>query len=98
MMDDIAEQQELANEISNAISNPVAFGQDIDEDELEAELEQLEQEEFDQKLIGVPVGPSTDELPAVPTAEPVKPKQSESKSIRFMIVDNICVYKLFFLL
>ena len=30
-MDDVAEQQEIANEISNAISNPVGFGQDIDE-------------------------------------------------------------------
>ena len=31
MMDDIAEQQDVAREISEAISNPVAFGQDIDE-------------------------------------------------------------------
>lgn len=43
MMDDIAEQQDVAKEISDAISNPVAFGQDIDEDELEKELEELEQ-------------------------------------------------------
>jgi len=34
MMDDIAEQQDVAREISDAISNPVAFGQDADEDEL----------------------------------------------------------------
>ena len=27
MMDDIAEQQDVAKEISDAISNPVAFGQ-----------------------------------------------------------------------
>lgn len=31
MMDDIAEQQDVAKEISEAISNPVAFGNDIDE-------------------------------------------------------------------
>lgn len=31
MMDDIAEQQEVAREISDAISNPVAFGDDVDE-------------------------------------------------------------------
>jgi charged multivesicular body protein 4A/B len=31
MMDDIAEQQQLAGEISSAISNPVGFDQDIDE-------------------------------------------------------------------
>lgn len=30
-MDDIAEQQEVANEISEAISNPIGFGQDVDE-------------------------------------------------------------------
>ena len=31
MMDDIAEQQDVAREISDAISNPVSFGQDMDE-------------------------------------------------------------------
>ena len=31
MMDEIAEQQEVANEIGEAISNPVGFGQDLDE-------------------------------------------------------------------
>jgi hypothetical protein len=30
-MDDVAEQQEIANEISDAISNPVGFGQDVDD-------------------------------------------------------------------
>jgi len=66
-MDDIAEQQDVAREISDAISNPVAFGQDIDEDELERELEELEQEELDEDLIRLP---AHDELPSVPTAEP----------------------------
>jgi len=31
LMDDVAEQQEIANEISDAISNPVGFQQDVDE-------------------------------------------------------------------
>jgi Snf7 len=31
LMDDVAEQQEIANEISDAISNPVGFGQDVDD-------------------------------------------------------------------
>lgn len=30
-MDEVAEQQEIANEISDAISNPVGFGTDEDE-------------------------------------------------------------------
>ena len=42
-MDDIQEQQDIANEISEAISNPVGFGADVDEDELLAELDELEQ-------------------------------------------------------
>jgi len=31
IMDDLAEQHEVANEISEAISGPVGFGQDYDE-------------------------------------------------------------------
>ena len=31
LMDDVAEQQEIANEISDAISNPVGFNTDLDE-------------------------------------------------------------------
>ena len=45
-MDDIQEQQEIANEISDAISAPMGFGQDIDEDDLLAELEGMEQEDI----------------------------------------------------
>ncbi|XP_018578513.1 charged multivesicular body protein 4c, partial [Anoplophora glabripennis] len=73
IMDDIAEQHDLANEISNAISNPVGFADDLDEEELEKELEELEQEGLEEDLLKVP-GPT--ELPAVPTgaiAKPVKP-------------------------
>merc|ERR1712107_4097 len=76
-MDDIAEQQDVAKEISEAISNPVAFGQEFDEDELEAELDALgdeleleEQEELDKQLLDV--GPIKT-LPDIPTAEPARP-------------------------
>lgn len=68
LMDDVAEQQEIANEISDAISNPVGFNTDLDEDDLMAELEELEQEELDEKLLDV--GPVADNLPSVPTTEP----------------------------
>ncbi|XP_075215665.1 charged multivesicular body protein shrub [Lycorma delicatula] len=79
MMDDIAEQQDVAKEISEAISNPVAFGNDIDEDELEKELEELEQEELDRELLST--GPTTDELPAVPSTElPSKAKENPGRS------------------
>ncbi|XP_037923068.1 charged multivesicular body protein 4c isoform X2 [Hermetia illucens] len=77
MMDDIAEQQDVAREISDAISNPVPFGQDMDEEELEKELEQLEQEELDKNLLDI-AGPSKEELPEVPTDE-IKQKAKEKK-------------------
>merc|ERR1712236_155807 len=44
MMDDIAEQQDVAKEISEAISNPVAFGQEFDEDDLYSYLDMLGEE------------------------------------------------------
>jgi charged multivesicular body protein 4 len=76
LMDDVAEQQEIANEISDAISNPVGFGQDVDDDDLMAELEELEQEELDKKLNDV--GPVIDSLPNVPVA-PVPVAQPRAK-------------------
>lgn len=79
MMDDIAEQQDVAKEISEAISNPVAFGQDVDEDELEKELEELEQEELEKHLIEI--DPAKDQLPTVPQDELVKPKARKEKDI-----------------
>jgi len=75
MMDDIAEQQEVAREISDAISNPLAFGQDVDEDDLLKELEDLEQEALDEELLKV--GPMTnDELPVSPVELPNVPAAS----------------------
>jgi protein c20orf178 homolog, putative len=33
-MDEVREQQQVADEISNVISNPIGFGQEVDDDEL----------------------------------------------------------------
>lgn len=80
LMQDIAEQQELADEISTAISKPVGFGEDFDEDELMAELEELEQEELDKNLLEIS-GPETVPLPNVPSiaipSKPAKKKEEE---------------------
>lgn len=81
MMDEIAEQQDVAKEISDAISNPVAFGNDIDEDELEKELEDLEQEALDEELLGVQ---ETPELPPVPSSTDFD-KQSKKTSNIFIV-------------
>lgn len=63
LMDDIAEQQDVSREISEAISNPIGFGMVVDNDELEKELEELEQESLDDKLLDI--NPA---LPDVPKA------------------------------
>ncbi len=83
IMDDIAEQQEIANEIADAISNPVAFGGVVDEDDLEAELAELEgeleleeQQHLDQELLNV--GP-TSQLPEVPVADPAQEKKKRAQ-------------------
>ena len=44
---------QIANEISDAISNPVGMAADYDEDDLLAELDELEQEELDKHLLEV---------------------------------------------
>jgi len=76
LMDDIAEQQELANEISSAISSPMGFGMEMDEDELLAELEGMEQEDMDRQLLDIPDSAVPD-LPSVPNAVPTSAAQEE---------------------
>lgn len=78
MMDDIAEQQEVASEISEAISNPVGYGYDVDEDELLAELEELEQEELDERLLNTG-GETVAELPEVPTGNLARPQRRKEE-------------------
>ncbi|XP_057291602.1 charged multivesicular body protein 4c-like isoform X1 [Hydractinia symbiolongicarpus] len=80
MMDDISEQTELANEISEAISSSVGFGQDIDEDELNAELEELEQEDLDEEMLKLGGAPMQD-LPTVPDTEIPQPNKSKAKKV-----------------
>jgi len=75
LMDDITEQQEIANEISSAISAPMGFGQDIDEDDLLAELEGMEQEDISSQMLDIPSAAL--DLPSVPTAVPTTATQEE---------------------
>lgn len=77
MMDDISEQTDIANEISEAISTSLGGQQDFDEDELNAELEELEQEDLDEQMLNIgPVADTTPNLPSVPDTElPSRPKK-----------------------
>lgn len=91
MMDDIAEQNDMANEISTAISSAVGFGQDVDDEELEKELEELEQEELDKELLGVQ--PETDQLPDVPSTDlPSKAKEKEKKKGELVTIFHLFLH------
>ncbi|XP_045743883.2 charged multivesicular body protein 4b-like [Mirounga angustirostris] len=85
LMQDIADQQELAEEISTAISQPIGFGEEFDEDELMLELEELEQEEPDKNLLEIR-GPKTVPLPNVPSitlpSKPTKKKEEEEDDMK----------------
>nr|XP_035933633.1 charged multivesicular body protein 4b-like [Halichoerus grypus] len=85
LMQDIADQQELAEEISTAISQPVGFGEEFDEDELMLELEELEREEPDKNLLEIR-GPKTVPLPNVPSitlpSKPTKKKEEEEDDMK----------------
>ncbi|KAF8975429.1 hypothetical protein BGZ46_009129 [Entomortierella lignicola] len=71
-MEQIREQMDIADEISSVISQPVG-GIDMDEDELARELDELEQEELDKKLMETERTPQIG-LPSVPNHEPARPR------------------------
>jgi charged multivesicular body protein 4A/B len=94
MMDDIAEQNDIANEISNAISTGI-IGQTVDDDELARELEELEQEGLDAELLKV--DPTPNKLPDVPSTDLPSASKEKKKGTRHtclrvsMMSINICV-------
>ena len=57
-MDEVAEQRQIAEEITNAISNPVGFSDDVDEDELLKELQELQDEDVEAELLNIPAAPN----------------------------------------
>lgn len=76
-MDKLREQQAINDEIAIAITNP-GFGEQVDEEDLEAELEGMEQEAMDERMLHtgtVPVADQLNRLPAPANAEPAKAKQ-----------------------
>ncbi|KAF9936823.1 ESCRT-III subunit protein snf7 [Modicella reniformis] len=77
-MEEIREQMEFANEISDVISQPVPFGVEMDEDDLAAELDELEQEELDRKLMETE-RPTQIGLPSVPDHEPEEEDEEEAE-------------------
>lgn len=83
-MDELREQQQLGEEIANAITS-APIGEPIDEGELEDELEGLEQEMLDERMVktgALPVGGELDRVPAVPTGT----RKFETKTVRTEIL------------
>lgn len=76
-MEAIREQMDLSNEISEAISNPVNMGIEVDDDELKNELEELEQEQLNERLIGAERAPV--HAPAVASSSRVTQREEAKR-------------------
>ncbi|CAI0543704.1 unnamed protein product [Linum tenue] len=68
-MDEINEQTENMKQIQEALSTPIGSAADFDEDELEAELEELEGAELEEQLLQPPVHVPAGKQPARPVQQ-----------------------------
>jgi len=81
-MDSIREGMELTNEISDAISNPMNVGIENDEEELKAQLAELEAEKLDEVLMGAERVPQHVPSGAAMVSESTKKHEQESEEDR----------------
>jgi len=88
-MEEIREQMDIANEINDAIAKPVGFGMEFDDDELTAELDELEQEQIDSKLIDIPATGSSVKAPGAKAPAAKAPAAAApQKDIKFPEAPN----------
>ncbi|XP_076017255.1 charged multivesicular body protein 4c [Genypterus blacodes] len=80
LLQDITEQQDVAREISDAISSP--FGDTFDEDELLAELAELEEEDMENNMM------SMGGLPSVPSSRMPSAPQSHRASAKKRVEED----------
>ncbi|KZZ96996.1 vacuolar-sorting protein SNF7 [Ascosphaera apis ARSEF 7405] len=73
-MDELREQQQLSEEIVNAVTSAPLGGEPIDEDDLQDELDQLEQEAVDERMLKTGTVPVADRLESLPAAAKSEPK------------------------
>lgn len=84
-LDDINEQSENLRQIQEALSQPTGLAAELDEDELLAELEELEALEMDDQLLQAPVpaAPVTAapaaSMPSVPAKAPAKASKEDDE-------------------
>jgi charged multivesicular body protein 4 len=86
-MDEIREQMDIANEISDAISQPLG-GEVYDDDELLAELDELEQEGLDEQLLNANTAPPV-KLPNAPSKTPQKATANEEEELEKLAASMI---------
>lgn len=81
IMDKLREQNAFSEEIGEAMSAP-GIGQGVDEVDLEAELEELQQEQLDEQMLKtgtVPVADAVHKMPSPANAEPVSAKKTPAQ-------------------
>ncbi|KAI4212166.1 MAG: hypothetical protein LQ351_005035 [Letrouitia transgressa] len=81
-MENLREQDELTKEIGNAITS-MPISEPVDEDELEADLQALEQENLNERMLttgNVPVSDSVTKLPAAANGE-IKGKSKAAEEL-----------------
>ncbi|KAK3027105.1 hypothetical protein RJ639_042399 [Escallonia herrerae] len=82
-MDEINEQTESIRQIQDALATPVGAAANIDEDELEAELEELESAELDDQLLMPGISAAPVHVPAgkVPARPALQMSQAEEDEV-----------------
>uniref|UniRef100_A0A0D6R0R1 Uncharacterized protein n=1 Tax=Araucaria cunninghamii TaxID=56994 RepID=A0A0D6R0R1_ARACU len=68
-MDEVNEHTENLKQIQEALATPVGAAADFDEDELEAELEELEGEELEEQLLQPATTAPATQIPPVPASQ-----------------------------
>lgn len=87
--DQLREQHQLGEEIANAItSQPV--GEQPDEDELDAELEGLEQEAMDERMLKTGTVPVNDQVNRLPAAANGESKSTPITTLEYPFSNNYC--------
>jgi charged multivesicular body protein 4A/B len=88
-MDELREQHALGEEIANAITS-APIGEPIDEADLEEELEGLEQEAMDERMLKTGPTPVTGEIDRLPAVS-AGPSKSHRKPTRVAVVNPMTV-------
>lgn len=78
-MDDINEQTEIMKQVQEALSAPLGAAADFDEDELEAELEELEGAELEDQLLQPATSAPMPELPSVGAKQPARSQKTPAQ-------------------